>query len=99
MALLGASVHHAMAIKEKVSLLPTSFDAEKDTKVKNGEHFTIRSVFGWIHIVATTLMFCWLVILSLCGSRPEAHPVLPEDLVRVLNNSQEVGRSSFENPQ
>ena len=96
MARLGESVQRTMASKEKVYLLPTSFDTEKDTKVKNGEYFTIRSVFGWLHIVATTLMFFWLVILPLCGSRPETHPVLPKDLIHELMNSQEVGRSSFE---
>ena len=90
------AVHRAMAIKEKESLLPTSFDAVTDAGVKNGGRFAgVRSVFRWIHIAATTLIFCWLAILTL---RPEpASPVvLPKDFLHQLMSSQEVGSSSFE---
>ena len=84
-----------MAIKEKESLLPTSFDAVTDAGVKNGGRFAgVRSVFRWIHIAATTLIFCWLAILTL---RPEPAPlVLPKDFLHELKNSQEVRSSSFQ---
>ena len=95
----GVTVQCKMAIKEKASLLPTSFAAVKDTGVNNGGYFATRSVFGWLHIVATTLMFCWLVILTLRGSHPESqHVVLPKVLVHELINSEEVGSCNFGSP-
>ena len=82
-----------MAIKDKTSYLPTSVDPVKE----NGGCVPIRSVFRWLHIVATTLTFFWLAVLTLCSIRPEANVVLPKYLFSQLTSSQEVRKREHKN--
>ena len=72
-----------MAVKEEISLLPSSVKSLPGAREGN---VSIKRSFHWLLIATLVLMFGWLVLLSVRCRQS----VLSEDIVRSLMRDQEV---------